>query len=404
MEIEELVPEHLAKSTKRRYVETLKRFTNDFLNKSMTIEEVLVEARSDVTKTQQRIDAFYKWLCEKENLRESSAYVTAYGTLQGFFTNNDIAFQKKWGKSHAQKKTESESIIHDDKNYSFFTADEETQSVQFNSDAMRNFLANLSLRDQAITLALLSSGQDSGDLFNLNVGDVKQQTKNGRIYWAGKRNKTAIPFKTFISREATKLICRYVEQERVGAKDRDPLFVFTTRKKDQQKATVERMTSDYLGWVYRDVARKMKIKWKEDEANPLRPKRMRHLFRTACDTAGLQEIYANAFMGHKNHLGMSYSEIAPAILEVQYMRVEPYLTVFSATGSEYQKTREEITNLKTTVDVLNKRLDEQKRNLDDLQTVMDKRVEEITTKLIEKRMEKMIKEHYEISIEQQKEE
>jgi hypothetical protein len=391
MEIEELVPEHLAKSTKQCYVKTLKRFVNDFLNKSMTIEEVLAEARRDATKTQQRIDAFYKWLREKPTIRESSAYVLAYGYLRGFFTNNDIAFQRKWSKSHAKKDTESESIIHDDKNYSFFTADEETQTVQFNSDAMRNFLANLSLRDQAITLALLSSGQDSGDLFNLNIGDVKQQTKNGRIYWASKRNKTAIPFKTFISREATKLTCRYVEQERVGAKDGDPLFVFTTRKKDQEKATEERMTSDYLGWVYRDVARKMKIEWKEDEANPLRPKRMRHLFRTACDTAGLQEIYANAFMGHKNHMGMKYSEIAPAILEVQYMRVEPYLTVFSATGSEYQKTREEITNLKTTVDVLNKRLEEQRKTLDSLQAVMDKRVEEITRKLVEK----WLKETYE---------
>jgi integrase len=167
---------------------------------------------------------------------------------------------------------------------------------------MRNFLANLSLRDQAITLALLSSGQDSGDLFNLNIADVEKQTKNGRIYWASRRNKTAIPFKTFISREATKLIRRYVEQERVEAKDNDPLFVFTTRQQNQKQATVERMTSDYLGWVYRDVAKKMKIEWKEDEATPLRPKRMRHLFRTACDTAGLQEIYVNAFMGHKNHL------------------------------------------------------------------------------------------------------
>jgi hypothetical protein len=81
---------------------------------------------------------------------------------------------------------------------------------------------------------------------------------------------------------------------------------------------------------------------------------------------------------------MSYSEIAPAILEVQYMRVEPYLTVFSTSAGEAQRTREEIAKLKTTVDVLNRRLDEQRRKLDDLQTVMDKRVEKITRKPVEK--------------------
>jgi hypothetical protein len=383
MEIESLIPEHLAKSTRDRYKQTLARFVNKQLKNSVSVEQLLEEARKDVTVTQKRIDVFYQWLLDKEKMRDSSARVTAYGYLQGFFSNNDIAFQKRWSRSHAQKDVESESIKNDDKNYSFFSANEETQSVEFNSDAMRDFLANLKLRDQAITLALLSSGQDSGDLFNLNIGDAKKQTKNGRIYWAGKRNKTDIPFKSFISREATKLILRYIEQERAGAVDSEPLFVFTSHENGKE----ERMKPNYLSWIYRDVAKKMKIEWKEDESNPLRPKRMRHLFRTACDTAGLQEIYANAFMGHKNHMGMKYSEIAPATLEVQYMRVEPYLTVFSAAAGESAKTKQEISKLKTTIDVLNSRLDEQNERIKQLHEFMDKKVEDVTKKLFDKWME-----------------
>ncbi|MFH0897606.1 MAG: hypothetical protein V1850_06130, partial [Candidatus Bathyarchaeota archaeon] len=60
---------------------------------------------------------------------------------------------------------------------------------------------------------------------------------------------------------------------------------------------------------------------------------------TACDTAGINELYINAFMGHVNGMGQSYSEISIAKLELEFMRVEPYLTVYGES--------EEISRLKT---------------------------------------------------------
>jgi len=42
----------------------------------------------------------------------------------------------------------------------------------------------------------------------------------------------------------------------------------------------------------------------------------------------LTELYTNAFTGHKNHQGQDYSELSKAKLELEYLRVEPFLTVY----------------------------------------------------------------------------
>ena len=207
---------------------------------------------------------------------------------------------------------------------------------------MLQFLSNLKLRDQAITLALLSSAQDTGDLFELNIGDITEQNMNNRIYWKNNRRKTKVLFKTFFSKEATKLIRRYIAQERRDAKDEEPLFVVPGDK---------RMKPVHLSSIYRDAAKKMGVKWSEGEHNPLRPKRMRHLFRTACDTAGVSELYTNMFMGHKNSIGMAYSEVSKGKAELEYLRVEPFLTVYGEV-EETTEIKEEMSKLRTTIDTL----------------------------------------------------
>jgi len=100
MEIEESkivkdILQDLAESTKVSYITTLNRFVREFV-KDKTIDELAEEAKTDVTKTQQRIDNFFKWLQLEKGLKESSAYTIAYGYLRGFFVNLDVAFKKKW--------------------------------------------------------------------------------------------------------------------------------------------------------------------------------------------------------------------------------------------------------------------------------------------------------------------
>jgi hypothetical protein len=161
------VMQDLAESTRISYITTLNRFVNEFA-RDKNLDDLVQEAKTDVRATQERIDTFYRWLQSEKRLRESSAYVIAYGYLRGFFANLDVAFQRKWKKSIPKIKRVRKALKKD-RIYTFFDVDEKTREIRFNRELMQRFLSNLKLRDIAITLALLSSSQDSGDLFKLNT-------------------------------------------------------------------------------------------------------------------------------------------------------------------------------------------------------------------------------------------
>ena len=370
------VLEGLAKNTQINIKVTLKqfmRFINNGAESGFTIDDVIREVKADTKLAQEHIDNFYKWLqnekVEGYTLREelvndkgkplkaakqSTAHVKAYGFLRGFFGNLGVAFERKWKRS-VPKLEQIKEALKKDNVYTFYDVDEKTRTIRFNRERMQQFLSNLKPRDVAITLALLSSSQDSGDLFKLNVGDIREQ-ENNRIFWEGKRQKTKVLFRTFLSKEAARFIRRYIQQERKDSKNEDPLFVYTRYGKEK------RMTPDNIASIFRDVARKMGIKWENGEHNPLRPKRMRHLFRTACDTAGITELYTNAYMGHTNHQGQSYSEFSKAVLELEYLRVEPFLTVYGEI-EESLEIKQDVAKLERRVVDLNKELGDMKRKL-----------------------------------------
>jgi site-specific recombinase XerC/soluble cytochrome b562 len=373
------VLEDLSENSQQNYLSSLRQFlrflnSREDLKKEITIEEVIEEAKTDVKKTQEKMDQFYLWLQNKKvkgysqrkkGMKESSANQRAYGYLRGFFANLDITFERKWAKRIPKVKRPKQAIKKDNV-YTFYDVDEKTKTIHFNRELMQEFLANLKLRDVAITLALLSSSQDSGDLLNLNVGEICEQNDKSRIFWEGTRNKTGVSFRTFLSKEATRFVRKYLDQERGNAKATDPLFVYTRYlKKKQPNGSVKRVpvekrvTPGNLASIYRDVARKMGIKWGNGEYNPLRPKRMCHLFRTACDTAGIPELYTNAFMGHRNHMGQEYSELSKAKLELEYLRVEPFLTVYGQ-SKENLEIKEDLRKMETRIIDLNKEIAEQK--------------------------------------------
>jgi len=100
----------LAENTQHNYKTTLKQFlkfvnSKEGLNKGISIDDLIAEAKEGVEKTQECIDLFYKWLqnievdgysLREKRMRSSSAYQKAYGYLMGFFVNLDIVFQRKW--------------------------------------------------------------------------------------------------------------------------------------------------------------------------------------------------------------------------------------------------------------------------------------------------------------------
>ena len=396
------VLKNLAESTQKNYKVTLTQlleFVNskEGLSKEISIDNVVALAKSDVKEIQTLIDNFYYWLQNEKvegyelrgkTMRGSSAYQKAYGYVLGFFVNLDIVFQRKWGRSHP--KPERRQAIKKDSVYSFYELDEETRTIRFNRERMQQFLTNLKLRDVAITLALLSSSQDSGDLFKLNVGDIRAQEDKNRIYWEGYRGKSKVLFKTFISKEATKFIRDYIRQQRQGAGDKEPLFVYT--RYENGEPVEKRMTANNLSSIFRDAARKIGIKWENGEHNPLRPKRMRHLFRTACDTVKprIPELYINAFMGHSNSQGQDYSELTRPQLELEYTRVEPYFTVYGEVEEslEFKETvrdlNKQIMQLNIELSGLRDEVKEQRGVIDELSEKLLRKFERVARKHIRK--------------------
>lgn len=357
----------MSKHTKTNYLAALKLY-NEFVNnkegilKQITPDDLIVEARSDAEKAKEQIRLFFLWLQgqpipnykpRSKSMRQTSAFIRAYSQVRGFYTNNGIIFGKWKTPNIADMKKEA---IENDVTVPFFKY--EGRKVYLDRAILKQFLANLKLRDQSIFLCMLSSSQDSGDLFSLSVGDIRKQEKRDRFFWEAQRGKTQVRFKTFFSIEATNFVRRYIDQERSEADNRDPLFVYNSRRKGQTRAVEECMTSNWLGSVFRRVARKMGLPVGNGFQNVFRPKRLRHVFRTAFTHAHVDEGYIHAFMGHRSSISQDYLGKDLTTLEIEYSRAEPLLTVYGIAGTEeLEKIQNELSEWKGKVADLNDKFD-----------------------------------------------
>jgi len=344
-----------SKSTRNMYRFALTQYLR-FLNSKKDLErEITIDDvfKMPVKEIELSIHNFYDWLRgnpvegyegtyisprRKKPAPDTSAYNYAYSALRGFFTRNGIEFSREFKGPNINDLVPKAISL--DRQLEFFRPDMDNGGAFFDRELFRAFLSHLNLRDQAIALSLLSTSQDSGDLFKLNVGFVRRQvdlqTKKPRerLYWEGRRTKTGVRFRVFFSKEATKAIRLYLETERKDAKDDEPLFTKTGSR--------GRMTPVAFANNCREVAIKMGFYENGNGfQNPLRPKRMRHLFRTACDYAGIKEEgYIHVFMGHRSTISSRYMELPTWRLEQEYVKVERVLSVYGDNVEIVKVTRE----------------------------------------------------------------
>jgi len=144
---------------------------------------------------------------------------------------------------------------------------------------------------------MISTGQDSGDVLGLNIGFVTSHVNKSRLYWEGQRNKTYEEFRTFFSKEATEYVRKYVEQERKGASNDEPIFIRGnwTKAGEEESDKPKPMTARNLGLNYFTAAEKMGI-INGYTQNPLRPKRMRSVFSSACYQAKIDDGLRHIFL------------------------------------------------------------------------------------------------------------
>lgn len=214
----------------------------------------------------------------------------------------------------------------------------------FRNEVLQHFFANLGFRDQTIALGMISTGADAANLLKLTVGFVHGQKNERRLFWVATREKDVEPFKTFFSEEAARFVRQYASQVRSKAKPKEPLFVNSWGRC---------LNVHSLDMVFKAAA--VKMGYDNDEGNPFRPKRFRHLFRTACSMAGVDPGFVNCFMGHKTDISGGYLEKPRGLLLKEYVKVERFVLVFGKSS--------ETTRLAEKTDALEDLIDERGRRL-----------------------------------------
>ena len=382
-------------NTRNNYRTALKQYvqfvnSEEGISKPLTPDNLIKEAQSDIEKAKRRIRLFFLWLQGEEipnfkkwhkKVLQTSAFVKAYATVRGFYTNNNIIFGK-WKTPSLTDMTKE--AIKNDTTVPFFKFDDKKRKIYLDRAIVKQFLSNLKLRDQAIFLAILSSSHDSGDLFRLNIGDFRKQKDRNRFYWEGQRGNTEVRFKVFFSVEATEYVRQYISQSRVGAKDSEPLFVISGEKS-------KRMEPSHLSAIFRDASKKMGLPVGNGFQNPFRPKRSRHVFRTACTHAHIDEGFIHAFMGHRTSVSQMYLDKDISILEMEYSKAEPFLTIFGLGGGEgLEEIASELSTWKNKYADLNLKVEGLTTKLDEMYELMDSKIAEATQKIQREFYEKQV--------------
>ncbi|MCW4020709.1 MAG: hypothetical protein NWF14_05735, partial [Candidatus Bathyarchaeota archaeon] len=288
--------------TLKNYRATIKQFiifvnSEEGLDRELTPTDLVEEAKADVRLAQVRIQDFFIWLQgenasesdrekvrkyrpwmvkgKRKSVKRTSAGSKAFSVARGFYSHNGVNFGK-WSTPKTSNMVKT--TIENDRNHAVFTYDEETAQYIIDYSQLRFFIDMLSLRDQSILLALLSSGQDVGDIMPLKLGWLRSQKDRKRLSFRGVRVKTQVPFWTFFSKEATEMVRRYVKVQRADAGDDDYIWVTRLVYNGSEQGEQRSLSSEYYSSVLATAAEKMGILPEGTTQNPFRPKRMRHLF------------------------------------------------------------------------------------------------------------------------------
>ena len=365
----------LTKRAWRQRINTMKKYSEMM---GVTPDELLAESVEVVMK---RLTDYFLWMTGREvegvdprpeAINWNSA-CTDQAVIRGFYTHNDMVFPKRF-KVPKRKRSE---VSKRDSRMPVFEFDEENDLTRMNG-LLKHFVSNLSFRDQTIVVCLLATGADAADLLSLKMGFLKdgrgQITKLPRIPWHGNRIKDAIEFRTYFSKEATACLKRYVEQERPDAGDEDPIFVITNGNPLNTHALQE---------TFRTAAEKMGYT-KPGQASPFRLKRFRHAFREACSAARIDQGYAEAMMGHSSGISGSYLEKGEGSFLREYIRVEPFVTLFNVDKSDVTDLSETFAEQKVQLEELEKKLADSNDRVAvifDKNQTLEAQVEELDEKL-----------------------
>jgi|SRR3989338_134430 len=364
-----------------------------------TPDEIIEESLAGKHVVRERLSDFCSWLQDEKGKKYNASIHGAYHMFRSFYSHNDINTQK----IRTPKVQPSEVQFLDDMVPLFEVVTVErdgkkTKEKKLRREFLRTFFDFLPPRDKIIAMCIKDTGLDSGDILSLPLTIIRYQDPNAeRIFIRYIRAKTSEIVSTFIGKETSKLVHRYVKQYRSDASDNEPLFAETIQEfkrefykkqgrpfdstKDEIKlGTVNPHT---LSGIFRRATERLEKALSADgkpvkllidnKQSPLRPKRFRKLFSNACNDAGIPTDIKRIFMGKADASNKPYDDKGRMDLEIYYERLEPKLTIYTEPESDTERTR----NLESTVEEMKLKFDRHEIKRDEKEQKMEKRIKEL---------------------------
>ena len=228
-------------------------------------------------------------------------------------------------------------------------------------------------RDKAIAVCLFQSGLGVNELTELNYGNIQEEFEKGILPICLKlvRKKTSVKFKTFFGADAVKYLRLYL-QTRKNLTSETPLFT--------KWQSEERITPGAIQQKFSEVAKDLDFIKKQDLKGfcPTRPHSLRAAFESQL-IGKVSDKLIQFFMGHSiGTTGLAYLNKPTEELRKDYMNAERYLTI--------EKTSQD-KGLKVSADI-ERRIKNLEETINDLQRLMEDKIQEITYKVQQEWLEK----------------
>lgn len=194
-----------------------------------------------------------------------------------------------------------------------------TQDEIFTKEQIRILLSHLKVRNQAITLFLISTGARIGETLQLTIDDIDLEADPPKVHFKPHYTKKGVGARTmwfsYETRDRIKEWLKIRERKKHNFTNPKALFGNATRAFD--KAYVRGLSAAQLD--------------KQDSASRFHIYHihtLRKFFSTTMSEAGVQESVVHAWMGHKGYLDAAYKRYTKQKLGEMYKEHMGAVSVF----------------------------------------------------------------------------
>lgn len=257
----------------------------------------------------------------------------------------------------------------------------------FNKKVVRECLKHLNLRDRAILLTMISSGQARAEIRNLKIADVVDVDNQNITTVHLHRAKSGTNYTTFLSPEATLAIVEYRKErqdraDKMDVNDDNP-YLFVTSYNNQ----FAQIKDDTFNNVFLRLSEKMGREFETENwtYNALRSHNFRKFFKTQMQNHGLPVWQIEHQMGHTlNSLDKAYFIAEKGKMKENYIKHLSAVSVETEVKEVHIEESEEFNRMQEENAKQAAELNEMKEKMEHLDTLVNQKIAEILKKRFEK--------------------